>query len=216
MSHPPNTQRPDAVLQVREVCKSFGRRQVLKDVSFHVPRGRIVGITGENGAGKTTLLRIIVGLLAPDSGAVAGEGRIGYCPQELAVFETLTVRENFSFFAAAYGLERGGPEKPWPAVMDELCGRFRFASYQNALVSTLSGGTKQKLNFALAVLHNPGLLILDEPYSGFDWETYLRFWEFAEERKSIGLSILVVSHFVYDRSKFDLILELKEGRLRCA
>ncbi len=216
MSHPPDPQRPDVVLQVREVCKSFGRRQVLKDVSFHLPRGRIVGITGENGAGKTTLLRIIVGLLAPDSGEVAGEARIGYCPQELAVFETLTVRENFSFFAAAYGLERRGPEKPWQAVMDELCRRFRFESYQNALVSTLSGGTKQKLNFALAVLHNPGLLILDEPYSGFDWETYLRFWEFAEERKSKGLSILIVSHFVYDRSKFDLILELKEGRLRCA
>jgi ABC-type multidrug transport system ATPase subunit len=216
MNHPPTPQPPDVVLQVRDVSKSFGRRQVLRDVSFHLSRGRIVGITGENGAGKTTLLRIIVGLLAPDSGRVTKGARIGYCPQELAVFETLTIRENFSFFAADYGLERRVPSKPWVEAMDELSRHFRFASYQNALVSTLSGGTKQKLNFALSVLHDPGLLILDEPYSGFDWETYLRFSEYAEERKSMGLSILIVSHFVYDRSKFDLILELKEGRLQCA
>ena len=216
MNGAPTTQQPDVLLEVRNVRKSFGRRRVLRDVSFHLSSGLIVGITGENGAGKTTLLRIIVGLLAPDSGAVTRGARIGYCPQDLAVFETLTVRENFSFFASAYGLDRQGHDKPWVESMNELCRRFRFASYQNALVSTLSGGTKQKLNFALSVLHDPGLLILDEPYSGFDWETYLQFWEYAEERKSLGLSILIVSHFVYDRSKFDAVLELKEGCLRCA
>jgi ABC-type multidrug transport system ATPase subunit len=208
---------PEALLEVRGVRKSYGRRQVLRDVSFELPKGRIVGITGENGAGKTTLLRIIVGLLAPDAGVVRGAARSGYCPQELAVFEPLTVRENFRFFAAAYGLEGGvaGEGPPWTKTMDELCARFRFAAYQNALVSTLSGGTKQKLNFCLSVLHHPGVLILDEPYAGFDWETYVRFWEFAEERKSSGLSAIIVSHFVYDTSKFDAILELREGVLRC-
>jgi ABC-2 type transport system ATP-binding protein len=216
VNYPPEPQKPEILLEVRNVRKSFGRRQVLRNVSFHVSRGRIIGVTGENGAGKTTLLRIIVGLLVPDGGAVTGGARIGYCPQELAVFETLTVRENFSFFAAAYGLERKGAEESWVETMNALCRRFRFASYQDALVSTLSGGTKQKLNFSLSVLHDPGLLILDEPYSGFDWETYLRFWEYAEERRSTGLSILVVSHFVYDRSKFDSVLELREGCLQCA
>lgn len=216
MNRPPNPERPEILLEVRNVRKSFGRRQVLRDVSFQLSRGQIIGITGENGAGKTTLLRIIVGLLAPDGGTVVGGARIGYCPQDLAVFETLTVSENFSFFAAAYGLERRRSGTSWVDAMNELCRRFRFASYQNALVSSLSGGTKQKLNFSLAVLHDPGLLILDEPYSGFDWETYLQFWEYAEERKSMGLSILVVSHFVYDRSKFDGVLELREGSLQCA
>jgi len=216
VNHPPSPEHSECLLEVRNVRKSFGRRQVLRDVSFHVSRGQIAGITGENGAGKTTLLRIIVGLLAPDGGAVTGGARIGYCPQDLAVFETLTVRENFSFFAAAYGLERKGSEESWVETMNALCRRFRFASYQDALVSTLSGGTKQKLNFSLSVLHDPGLLILDEPYSGFDWETYLRFWDYAEERKSAGLSILVVSHFVYDRSKFDSVLELRQGCLQCA
>lgn len=216
MNRPAIPQRPEILLEVRKVRKSFGRRQVLRDVSFHLSKGQIVGITGENGAGKTTLLRIIVGLLAPDGGAVTGGARIGYCPQDLAVFETLTVRENFSFFAAAYGLDGKRFEGSWVEAMEALCDRFRFACYKDALVSTLSGGTKQKLNFSLSVIHNPGLLILDEPYSGFDWETYLRFWEYAEERKAAGLSILVVSHFVYDRSKFDGILELKEGCLQCA
>lgn len=216
MSPPPSVHQPEILLEVRNVRKAYGRRQVLREISFCVPRGQIVGITGENGAGKTTLLRIIVGLLNPDGGVVKRGARFGYCPQELAVFEALTVRENFSFFAAAYGLELKGTAKSWVEAMNELCRRFRFASYQNALVSTLSGGTKQKLNFSLSALHDPGLLILDEPYAGFDWETYLQFWEFAEERKSLGLSVLVVSHFVYDRSKFDSILELKEGRLQCA
>jgi ABC-2 type transport system ATP-binding protein len=216
VNHPPIPQQSETLLDVRNVRKSFGSRRVLRDISFQLSRGQIVGITGENGAGKTTLLRIIVGLLAPDGGDVTGGGRIGYCPQALAVFETLTVRENFSFFAAAYGLERKGSGASWEEAMNELCRRFRFVSYQDDLVSTLSGGTKQKLNFSLSVLHDPGLLILDEPYSGFDWETYLQFWEYAEEQKSRGLSILVVSHFVYDRSKFDSILELKAGHLQCA
>jgi ABC-type multidrug transport system ATPase subunit len=216
MIPPPGPHQPEILLEVLNVRKAYGRKQVLRDVSFHVPRGQIIGITGENGAGKTTLLRIIVGLLTPDDGVVKRGARVGYCPQELAVFETLTVWENFSFFAAAYGLGRKGAGISWVEAMNGLCRRFRFASYQNALVSTLSGGTKQKLNFSLSVLHDPGLLILDEPYAGFDWETYLQFWEYAEERKSLGLSVLVVSHFVYDRSKFDSILELKEGHLRCA
>jgi ABC-type multidrug transport system ATPase subunit len=209
---------PEILLEVRGIRKAYGRRQVLRDVSFDVPRGRIVAVTGENGAGKTTLLRIIVGLLAPDAGVVRGAAPSGYCPQELAVFETLTVRENFCFFATAYGLAGGGEGErpPWIKTMDDLCARFRFAAYRNALVSTLSGGTKQKLNFCLSVLHDPRVLILDEPYAGFDWETYVRFWEFAEERKASGLSAVIVSHFVYDTSRFDTILELREGMLRCA
>jgi len=214
MSRPSVAPGYEVLLEVRGVRKSFGRRQVLRDVSFEVPPGRIVGITGENGSGKTTLLRIVVGLLAPDGGVVRGDARTGYCPQDLAVFETLTVRENFAYFATAYGLCGTGP-RPWTGTMDELCARFRFADYREALVSTLSGGTKQKLNFCLSILHDPGLLVLDEPYAGLDWETYLRFWEFAEERRALGRSAVIVSHFVYDRSRFDAVLELREGVLRC-
>jgi ABC-2 type transport system ATP-binding protein len=202
-------------IEAQHISKSFGRRGVLKDVTFGIRQGEIVGIAGENGAGKTTLLKILIGLLAPTAGEVTIKGRAGYCPQEMLVFETLTVRENFRLFAAAYGLDQTKRAVPWEQARNELLERFRFSQYEKTLVSHLSGGAKQKLNLALALLHSPDVLILDEPYSGFDWETYLHFWEFASELRSQGRSVLIVSHFVYDRSKLDLFFELSDGVLRC-
>jgi ABC-type multidrug transport system ATPase subunit len=206
----------DPLLEVRHVAKAFGRKSVLKDVSFLLSAGRIAGITGENGAGKSTLLKIIVGWLAPAAGRVLRRGPVGFCPQELAVFETLTVAENFAYFAAAYGLDGAGRASDWKGRQRLLLHRFRFEPYERTLVAALSGGTKQKLNFSLSVLHEPSLLILDEPYSGFDWETYLLFWEYAAELKARGTAILIVSHFVHDRSRFDAVYELNAGVLRCA
>jgi len=210
------TKEPGNVLEVRGAAKSFGRRTVFRGVSLDLGPGEVVGITGENGAGKTTLLRIVVGLLPPDEGSVAVRGRLGYCPQDMAVFDTLTVRENFAFFAAAYGLGGSGRGGPWAGEMARLLAYFHFPQYEAAVVSTLSGGTRQKLNFCLSVLHGPDLLILDEPYSGFDWETYLHFWDFAAGFKKRGRSILVVSHFVYDRTPFDRVYKLGRGGLACA
>jgi ABC-2 type transport system ATP-binding protein len=204
------------VVEVRNVAKAFGRRRVLRDVNLSLRRGEMAGIMGENGSGKSTLLKIIVGLLVPSAGEVVVREKVGYCPQEMLVFETLTVHENFAFFAAAYGLRQGLKTDGWQDRERFLLARFRFAPYRDMLVSNLSGGTGQKLNLSLAVLHEPGLLILDEPYSGFDWETYLHFWEYAAELKAAGVCLLVVSHFLYDRSKFDTVYELREGVLRCA
>jgi ABC-2 type transport system ATP-binding protein len=204
------------VVEVRNVAKSFGRRHVLKDVSFCLRRGEMAGIVGENGSGKTTLLKTIVGLLSPSTGEIVVQEKVGYCPQEMLVFETLTVHENFAYFAAAYGLRRGPGTDGWQGREHFLLSRFGFAPYRDVLVSNLSGGTKQKLNLSLAVLHEPGLLILDEPYSGFDWETYLHFWDYAADLKAAGAGFLVVSHFLYDRSKFDTVYELREGVLQCA
>ncbi|MBP1766686.1 MAG: transporter related [Candidatus Aminicenantes bacterium] len=204
------------VVEARNVAKSFGRRRVLKDVSFSVGPGEMAGIVGENGSGKSTLLKTIVGLLSPSAGEVIVREKIGYCPQEMLVFDTLTVNENFAYFAAAYGLRSGPGENGWRAQERFLLSRFGFSSYRDVPVSNLSGGTKQKLNLSLAVLHKPGLLVLDEPYSGFDWETYLHFWDYAAELKAAGRSFLVVSHFLHDRSKFDAVYELREGVLRCA
>jgi ABC-2 type transport system ATP-binding protein len=204
------------VLEARNVAKSFGRKRVLKDVSFSLRRGEMAGIVGENGSGKTTLLRTIVGLLPPSAGEVVVREKVGYCPQDMLVFETLTVHENFAYFAAAYGLRQESGTVGWPGRERFLLSRFGFASYRDSLVSNLSGGTRQKLNLSLAVLHEPGILILDEPYSGFDWETYLHFWDYAAELKAAGAGFLVVSHFLCDRSKFDTVYELREGVLQCA
>ena len=209
-------QQDDVVLNVANIAKSFGRHQVLRDVTFELHKGEIVGVAGENGSGKSTLLKIIVGLLPPHAGSISVREKIGYCPQDMLIFETLTVAENFSYFATAYGLTGKSQASSWQETKKHLLRQFRFEPYEKRLVSTLSGGTKQKLNFCLAVLHSPGLLILDEPYSGFDWETYLHFWEYAEELRAAGKCVLIVSHFIYDSRKFDAVFELKEGLLRCA
>lgn len=206
----------DSVLEAKGIAKRFGKHSVLREVTFELRRGEIVGVVGENGAGKSTLLKILMGLLKPTAGEVITEGTIGYCPQEMIIFETLTVRENFNYFATAYGLRRRKNARSWEDMKDQLLDFFCFGRYENRLVSQLSGGTKQKLNLSLALLHSPDLLILDEPYSGFDWETYLRFWEYAEKLQSLGKSILIVSHFANDRSKFSSLYQLRDGGLECA
>jgi ABC-type multidrug transport system ATPase subunit len=197
-------------LDVRHVAKSYGRTPVLHDVSLRVGPGELVGIEGENGAGKSTLLAILVGLLAPNAGEVRVRGRIGFCPQEPQIFDALTVRENFRFFASAYGLASFEP------AMQALLDRFRYGRYVDRRVAELSGGTKQKLNLSLALLHAPDVVVLDEPYTGFDWETYLCFWDLAARLRADGRSLVVVSHLLHERGNFDRVYDLDGGVLRCA
>jgi len=198
-------------LAVHDVAKSYRRRRVLRGASFEARKGEILGLVGENGAGKTTLLRIIVGLLRPDAGRVHLTGRLGYCDQEPQVFPGLTVAEHFAYFARAYGIAGNAD---WLAVRDELLERFRYAQDGNSRVSELSGGTRQKLHLSLALLHRPEVLILDEPYLAFDWDTYLRFWTYAEALRDAGTAIVIVSHIAHDRDRFTRILELHAGRLQ--
>ncbi len=200
------------LLSVRGIAMRFGRRPVLDDVSFDLDAGRCVALVGENGAGKSTILRIVVGLLRPTSGEVVRHARLGYCPQAPLVFDGLTVEENFRWFAAAYGLE----SDRWPATATRLLEQFNFARERRTLVGVLSGGTKQKLNLAIALLAEPEILVLDEPYAGFDWDTYQRFWSLADELRATGRAIVTVSHFVFERERFDQVLMIHEGRLTVA
>ena len=200
-----------APLAVQDVAKSYRTRSVLRGVSFEAHRGEILGLVGENGAGKTTLLRIIVGLLRPDAGRVHLTGRLGYCDQEPQLFPDLTVAEHFAYFARAYGI---AGNTGWLTVRDELLARFRYAQDVNERISELSGGTRQKLHLSLALLHRPDVLILDEPYLAFDWDTYLRFWIYAEALRDAGTAIVIVSHIAHDRNRFSRIIELHTGRLQ--
>lgn len=195
-----------ASLSVSNVVRSFGRRHVLRDVTFTARRGELVGIAGENGAGKTTLLRIMAGLLPPDRGRVDVRGRIGYCPQDPQVHFGLTVDQNLEWFRAAYRLEHHMRAE---AMLDRLAVR----QHRRTLVGDLSGGTRQKLNLILALMHDPEVLLLDEPYQGFDWETYLRFWDIAEESRGAGRVIVIISHLVFERTRFDTLLRLHNGVL---
>jgi ABC-type multidrug transport system ATPase subunit len=158
------------VLAIDNVTRSFAagppwrrrRISVLRGASLQVHRGELIGLVGENGSGKSTLMQIIVGLLARDAGSVSRSGRLGYCPQQPLLWDKLTVAEHFQLFARAYDLDDGAAEISRGALLDEL-GFARYLSYR---VEALSGGTRQKLNLALALMHEPDLLLLDEPYAG--------------------------------------------------
>jgi ABC-2 type transport system ATP-binding protein len=205
-----------SVLTVDGVTKSFSsgppwhrrRVEVLRGASLEVRPGELVGLVGENGSGKSTLMQVIVGLLARDGGTLSAPVRLGYCPQQPLLWDKLTVDEHFELFARAYALGDQAANAARDGLLDEL----GFAKYVGYRVEELSGGTRQKLNLALALLHDPQLLLLDEPYAGFDWETYLRFWEMAERRRATGMGILIVSHLLAERERLTRIYELRDGR----
>ena len=205
-----------SVLTVDGVTKSFSsgppwhrrRVEVLRGASLEVRPGELVGLVGENGSGKSTLMQVIVGLLARDAGTLSAPVRLGYCPQQPLLWDKLTVDEHFELFARAYALGDQAASAARDGLLDEL----GFAKYVGYRVEELSGGTRQKLNLALALLHDPQLLLLDEPYAGFDWETYLRFWEMAERRRATGMGILIVSHLLAERERLTRIYELRDGR----
>ncbi|MFF5860655.1 ABC transporter ATP-binding protein [Streptomyces sp. NPDC012751] len=198
---------PDVVLRVRGVRKAFGSRQVLCGADLTARAGQVVGVVGENGAGKTTLLRILGGDLRPDAGHVDVRGRRGYCPQQPVLDEELTVRQHLRLFQIAYRL-------PQLARAEGLLEALSLASRRDDPVKVLSGGTRQKLNLVLALMHDPRVLLLDEPYQGFDWETYLRFWEITGELRSRGRSVVIVSHLAHDTARLDLLYRLRDGLLR--
>ena len=204
------------MLQIAGVDKAFHRGiwplrrsvAVLDGATLEVRPGELVGLVGENGSGKSTLLQIIVGLLGRDAGAVERPGRLGYCPQRAMLWDKLTVDEHFALFARAYEMDDDAQQRAADAMLAEL----QFERYRSYRVEALSGGTRQKLNLALALMHEPQLLLLDEPYSGFDWETYLRFWEMSEQRRDAGMGILIVSHLLAERDRLDRISTLRAGR----
>ena len=195
-----------AVLAARGVCKSFGRRRVLTGLDLDVAPGELVAVVGENGTGKTTLLRILAGDLRPDAGTVTAGGRPGYCPQTVVLDEALTVDQHVRYFQAAYRIGS-------PARAGELIERLGYADCRGQRVATLSGGTKQKLSLTLALMHDPPVLLLDEPYQGFDWQTYLAFWELAGELRERGTATVVISHLVFEHERFDRICHLRGGRI---
>lgn len=204
------------VLSVLNLTKAFRRHgwlpggrvnQVLRGASFEIQPGKMVGLVGENGAGKSVLMKIIVGLMKADSGTVQVAGRLGYCPQTPLLYDKLTPDETLRLFAHAYGLDDAHAHRQAEHFYEFL----NFGRFRSELIENLSGGTSQKLNLTIALMHEPQLLLLDEPYSGFDWETYQRFWQLSDSLRESGVTILIVSHFIEERSHFDRILRVQDG-----
>ena len=204
------------VLQASGITKSYRRGvwprrrdlPVLGGVDVQLCAGEIVGLVGENGSGKSTLMKILVGALAADAGTVEVSGKVGYCPQEPLLYERLTCDEHLALFGVAYGMDSAAINEASNALYDSL----GFDRWRAVQVAELSGGTRAKLNLAVALLADPDVLLLDEPYAGFDWDTYQRFWELTASRRTAGRSVLVVSHFVSDQERFDRIVELRDGK----
>ena len=200
------------MLIASHLSKSYGQHAVLHDVSFTINSRTINAVVGENGAGKSTLLKIIIGELKADHGSVEVNGTIGYCPQTPLIFSTLTVEENFRYFATAYGLTKHG--QSWLSKRNHLMDRLNFSQYLHFRTEYLSGGTQQKLNLSLALLHDPDLLILDEPYGAFDMTTYQHFKEIIYELRDEGKCLLLVTHLLNSDENFDQVFTLKQGGLQ--
>ncbi len=203
-----------SVLTASGVEKSYrrgwlpGRRlRVLRGADLTLYPGEVVGLVGENGSGKSTLMKILVGALAADAGTVTRVGRLGYCPQEPLVYGRLTCDEHFELFGHAYGMTRAEERASRRGIYAVL----GFERYASTRADQLSGGTLAKLNLGLALLADPQLLLLDEPYAGFDFDTYQKFWGLVAERRAAGRTVLVISHFVVDADRFDRIVEVRDG-----
>jgi len=212
MSSCPSTGAESAVLDAEDLHKRFGRKQVLCGASLRVQPGELVAVLGENGAGKSTLLKVLAGAESADRGRVCYRGTVGYCPQEPTLYGQLSIDEHFRLFGAAYRLS----SRELSARRDGLVERFALERHRGALADTLSGGTRQKLNLALALLQDPLVLLLDEPYSGFDGETYRAFMSWTEEAKRRGRGVVLITHLLLEQGRFDAALHLRDGVLEAS
>jgi len=202
-----------AAVEVRQVRKRFGAIQALDGLSLRVPRGQIYGLLGPNGSGKTTLIRSILGLVAPEEGEVEvlGQrmpdrevlGRIGYMTQAAALYTDLTAEENARFFAAI----AGGGDVAAALAFVELGDRAR------SVVATLSGGMRTRLSLACAIVHQPELLLLDEPTVGVDPHLRVQLWSGFREMAAGGTTIIVSSHVMDEAERCDRLGLVNRGRL---
>ena len=205
------TSAQGAALVATGICKSYRGRQVLRGLDLAAAPGKLVAILGENGSGKSTLLRILAGRERMDRGEIVRPSSYGYCPQQAVLYPHLTVDEHFRLFGCAYGLTGKLVEER----AQELSERFAFDRDRRRPALELSGGTQQKLNLALALLHEPRLLLLDEPYAGLDIESYQRLMRWSEEVRSRGVCVVLVTHLLFERERerFDAVHQLRAGVL---
>jgi ABC-2 type transport system ATP-binding protein len=207
-SKPENRPREGDLLTAVAIEKRYRERMVLDSASLSVASGEVVALVGENGAGKSTLLRICAGLLRPDGGEVSVAGRIGYCPQDPGLLELLTADEHLRLFGTPVGLTGTAAVARGRAMLSGL----GFADKEDVTARELSGGSRQKLNLALALLGDPAVLLLDEPYQGFDHGSYVSFWEHVERWRQAGRAIVVVTHVLVKSVPVDRVLELTVKR----
>ena len=211
----------EVVISVRELTKKFGNFTAVDRISFDVYRGEIFGFIGANGAGKTTAMRMLCGLSYPTSGSgtVAGfdvmsEGEkikrhIGYMSQRFSLYNDLSVWENINLFAGIYGLSKKDTEERGT----ELLSKLNFSSERNTLVGSLPVGWKQKLSFAIATIHRPEIVFLDEPTGGVDPLSRRLFWEMIYEAAAEGTTIFVTTHYMDEAEYCSRVSIMVDGKI---
>ena len=211
----------DELLTVRTLTKKYGNTEALKSISMAARRGEITGLIGPDGAGKSSLMRIVLGLLRRDSGTVSLMGadpgtdrtlvrnRVGYMPEVFSLYTDLSVEENLEF---SFRIHRGNP-KEFAPKRDRLYRFNRLQNFSGTLAGNLSGGMKQKLALSCALMHDPSLLILDEPTTGVDPLSRREFWQMLKELRERGISILISTPYMEEALRCDRIYLMHKGTI---
>ncbi len=209
----------ELAVDVRGLNKSFGPRHVVQDVSIQVGKGKITGFLGPNGSGKTTTLRMLCGLLTPDSGegevlgldfrrdAEAVKRQTGYMTQKFSLYEDLSIEENLDFVARVHELDRRRER------VKQSLDRLGLTARKKQLAGSLSGGWKQRLALAASVMHQPKLLLLDEPTAGVDPKARREFWDEIHALSAEGLTVMVSTHYMDEAERCHDIAYIAYGKL---
>jgi ABC-2 type transport system ATP-binding protein len=212
---------PAVAIEVKDLCRDFGRFRAVDEVSFSVERGEVFGLLGSNGAGKTTTIRMLTGLLRPTGGEAwvvgvpihtrpeAVKPRIGYMSQKFSLYEELTVRENLTFFGGVYGL----PKHELSQRRSELMGTFGLTESADRITSDLPTGFRQRLALASALLHRPQLLFLDEPTGSVDPVSRRTFWRVIAHLADGGTTVVVTTHYMDEAEYCHRLGIMREGRI---
>ena len=212
----------ELALQTHGLCKRFGDLIAVNELNLEIPKGEIYGFLGPNGSGKTTAIRMLCGLLTPSDGEISVLGlqiprdaeqlrlRIGYMTQKFSLYDDLSVSENMRFMATIYGLGSAASRDR----VEELLNRYALQGMRNRLAHDMSGGQRQRLALAVATLHQPDLLILDEPTSAVDPENRRDFWEKLFDLIDEGTTVLVSTHYMDEAERCHQLAVLENGYLR--
>ncbi len=208
----------EAVVRVENLTRRFGEFVAVDHVNFEVRSGEVVGYLGPNGSGKTTTIRMLLGLLKPSEGSASVLGfdtfrqseavrlRSGYMSQKFALYDDLTTLENLTFYAGVYGIRERGH------IADTLA-QVGLSGNESTLTSSLSAGWRQRLALAIALVHQPRLLFLDEPTSGVDPTARRAFWDLIYELAEDGVTILVTTHYMDEAEYCERVGIMREGKL---
>jgi ABC-2 type transport system ATP-binding protein len=209
----------DMPVRTRGLRKEFGELVAVADLDLRIDKGLLYGLIGPNGSGKTTAIKMLVGLLKPTGGEahLLGErvpiresiARIGYMPQEMAIYSELTVHENLELFAGLYSMDRTVFQKR----EGELLGMIGLEERRQSLVSQLSGGMRHRVSLACALIHDPELVFLDEPTVGVDPELRVGFWQHFRDLKSTGKTVVLTTHYMDEAVRCDVVGMMRAGRL---